>query len=99
MENTINKSQLRIKILQAYAKKGLGIENVMADEQITDEERIYATKRMIFRIEDVFEKEKAIANILKLIGEANIDSHFEDDKEKSIKKIETLHEILIYLQE
>ena len=93
-----NRTELKNKVLKAYAKKGLGIDRVIADEDFSDEDRLYASKRMIFRIEDISEKERAISNVLKLIGQANIDSHFDDDKEGSIKKIESLQEILIYLQ-
>ena len=93
-----NKTELKNKVLKSYAIKGLSIENVISGEDFTEEERLYASKRMIFRIEDISEKERAIISVLKLIGEANIDSHLDDDKENAKRKIGELQEILIYLQ-
>jgi len=94
----MEKNELTKKVLQAYMKKGLSIESVIADEQMEEEDKHYAKKRMIFRIEDIFEKEKTITSVLKLIGEANIDSQFEEDKTKFEERIKVLGEILIYIQ-
>lgn len=96
--NKESKAELKNKVLRAYAMKGLSIENVISGSELTEEEMTYASKRMIFRIEDIFEKEKAISSVLKLIGEANIDSQFEEDKTKFLEKISILGEILIYIQ-
>ena len=95
-------NNLRRKILQAYLGNNLNILSIIDSdlmyEPLTTDEKEYVSKKMILKIEDITEKEKAIASVLKLLGEENMELNFEESEERK-ERIKILGEILIFIQE
>ena len=52
---------------------------------------------MIIKIEDISEKEKAITDVFRLIGEISVEDSFEESDDNK-EKIQILNDILIYIQ-
>ena len=94
----MDKTDLRNKILYAYLKSELDIKSVIKSfESFTEEEKEYAESRMIIKIEDISEKEKAITDVFRLIGEISVEDSFEESDDNK-EKIQILNDILIYIQ-
>jgi hypothetical protein len=94
----MDKKDLQKKILSNFINKGLTIRNVVADDpDFDDEEKEYSSSMMIFKVEDISDKEKAIQNVLEILGELSVDSSF-DDSDEIKKRIEKLQDVLIFVQ-
>lgn len=92
--------ELQRKIFELSLEQGFTVANIVEIEgKFTDEEQEYATSNIILKVEDLNDKEKAIANILNLLGQANLKKLFvEDEEEGSDELIKILNDILVYIQ-
>ena len=84
--------------MEMYMLKNLTIKDIISESNnLTEEEIEYASKRIIFKIEDLKDKEKAIFDTLQLLGELSVDDSF-DETDDTKKKIEKIQSILMYIQ-
>lgn len=90
--------KIQQKVLETYILKGLSVKNIVSDiSDFNEDEKEYASKRMVFKIEDLSEKEKAVFNVLQLLGDLGVEDSFEESEETK-EMIKKLQEILMFIQ-
>jgi len=90
--------KIQQKLLEAYISKGLSIKRISSEIlEFNENEKEYASKRMVLKIEDLSEKEKAVFNVLQLLGDFAVEDSFENSEEIK-ERIKKLQEILMFIE-
>ena len=77
----MSNAEIQKKVLEAYIKN-TDLESILNSiPDLSDDDKEYAMRNITFKVEDVKIKEKAIENILWLLGEAGLNLSLGEDEE------------------